>query len=118
MNVNKVLTKDYEKMDTWLGGKNKPNSNPIQSQSKPIKANKMPKQTQNKPKQTQFHMILAYFSSRAKNSCRRVNPHASRRAGTVAKIKFVTVLLTLLCIDGSLSPLKLKEADFWNYPGQ
>ncbi len=53
MNVSKVLTKDYEKMDTWWSGKNKPNSNPIQSQSNPIKANKMPKQTQFKPKQTQ-----------------------------------------------------------------
>ncbi|HIJ52637.1 MAG TPA: hypothetical protein HPP66_05725 [Planctomycetes bacterium] len=30
--------------------KNKPNSNPIQTQSNPIKANKMPKQTQYKPK--------------------------------------------------------------------
>jgi hypothetical protein len=50
LNVNKVLTKDYDKMDTWLCGKTKP----IQSQSKPIKANIMPKQTQFKPKQTQF----------------------------------------------------------------
>jgi len=31
MNVNKVLTKDYEKMDTWSSGKNKPNSNPIKA---------------------------------------------------------------------------------------
>ncbi len=54
MNVNKVLTKDYEKRTLGERGKNKPNSNPIQSQSKPIKANKMPKQTQYKPKQTQF----------------------------------------------------------------
>jgi hypothetical protein len=55
LNVNNVLTKDYDKMDTWLAGKNKPNTNPIQSQSNPIKANKMPKQTQtnpNKPKLT------------------------------------------------------------------
>ena len=35
MNVNKVLTKDYDKMDTWWSGKNKPNSNPIQTQNKP-----------------------------------------------------------------------------------
>ncbi len=35
MNVTKVLTKDYEKKDTWSSGKNKPNSNPIQTQYKP-----------------------------------------------------------------------------------
>jgi hypothetical protein len=48
MNVNMVLTKDYE--DETLGerGKNKPTTNPIQTQSNPIKANKMPKQTQYK----------------------------------------------------------------------
>jgi hypothetical protein len=56
MNVNKVLTKDYAKMDTWWGGKNKANSKPIKANSKPIKANQSqfkansnPKQTQNKP---------------------------------------------------------------------
>jgi len=40
-NVNKVLTKDYDQMDTWSIRKNKPKTNPIQ--------------TQFKPKQTQFH---------------------------------------------------------------
>jgi hypothetical protein len=55
LNVTKVLTKDYDRMDTWSSGKNKPNSNPIQTQTNPIKANKTPKQTQFKPKQTQFH---------------------------------------------------------------
>gem|GEM_PF-2573811 len=54
MNVSRVSTRDYEKKDTWWSRKNKPNSNPIQTQSNPIKANKMPKQTQYKPKQTQF----------------------------------------------------------------
>jgi hypothetical protein len=47
MNVNAVITKDYEKRTLGERGKNKPNS-------KPIKANKMPKQTQYKPNQTQF----------------------------------------------------------------
>jgi hypothetical protein len=62
-NVNKVLTRDYEQMDTWSIRKTKPiqsqlkpiqsqlkpikaNSKPIKANSKPIKANKMPKQTQ------------------------------------------------------------------------
>ena len=32
MNVSPDITKEYEKKDTWWSGKNKPNSNPIQSQ--------------------------------------------------------------------------------------
>ncbi|HIJ52597.1 MAG TPA: hypothetical protein HPP66_05515, partial [Planctomycetes bacterium] len=52
MNVSRVSTKDYAKWTLGQRGKNKPNSNPIQTQSNPIKANKMPKQTQYKPKQT------------------------------------------------------------------
>jgi len=55
MNVNKVLTKDYENLDTWSSGKNKPNSNPIQTQ---FKANSKPIQTQFKAKQSQFPFIL------------------------------------------------------------
>ena len=49
MNVNTDITVDYEKRTLGERGKNKPNSNPIQTQSNPIKANKMPKQTQYKP---------------------------------------------------------------------
>jgi hypothetical protein len=48
-NVNEVLTKDYDRMDTWSIRKTKP-IKANQSQLKPIqsqfKANKMPKQTQ------------------------------------------------------------------------
>jgi len=50
MNVSRVSTRDYDKWTLGEHGKNKPNSNPIQTQSNPIKANKMPKQTQYKPK--------------------------------------------------------------------
>jgi len=46
MNVNSLLTKDYDKMDTWWSGKNKANSNPIQSQ---FRANSNPIQTQTNP---------------------------------------------------------------------
>jgi hypothetical protein len=53
MNVTKVLTKEYVHMDTWSSGKNKPNTNPIQSQfkpnSNPIKAKTNPIQTQSNP---------------------------------------------------------------------
>jgi hypothetical protein len=45
LNVNKVLTKDYEQMDTWSIRKTKP----IQSQLKPIQSQLKPKQTQFKP---------------------------------------------------------------------
>ncbi len=45
LNVNNVLTMNYDKKDTWWSGKTKP----IQSQSKPIKANSKPIQTQFKP---------------------------------------------------------------------
>jgi len=82
MNVNTVLTMDYDKKDTWWSGKNKPNSKPIQSQTNPIyEKQKMnvsyiitkgyenkshfwvkAKQTQYKPNQTQFRrqMLLIY----------------------------------------------------------
>ncbi len=39
MNVTKVLTKDYEKWTLGEHGKNKPKTNPKQTQTKPIKAN-------------------------------------------------------------------------------
>ena len=45
LTVNKVLTRDYEEMDTWSIGKTKPikaNSKPIQSQLKPIKCQNKP----------------------------------------------------------------------------
>jgi hypothetical protein len=42
MNVSGLIIREYEQMDTWSIRKNKPNSNPIQTQ---FKAN----QTQNKP---------------------------------------------------------------------
>jgi len=54
MNVNKVLTKDYENETLSGHGKNKPNSKPIKANTNPIKANIMPKQTQYEPNQTQF----------------------------------------------------------------
>ncbi len=60
LNVNKVITKDYDQMDTWSIRKTKPIQSqlkPIKANSKPIKANKMPKQTQFKPNQTQTNPI-------------------------------------------------------------
>jgi len=42
MNVNKVLTKDYDKKTLGQRGKNKPNSNPIQTQYKPKQTQCLP----------------------------------------------------------------------------
>ena len=36
LNVTKVLTKDYDKMDTWSIRKNEPKTNPKQTQTNPI----------------------------------------------------------------------------------
>ncbi len=60
MNVNKVLTEDYEKKDTWWSGKNKANSKPNKANSKPISPKTKPIQTQYKPKQTQLKPIYDY----------------------------------------------------------
>jgi len=58
MDVNTIITMDYENISDWTLGENKPNSNPIQTQSNPIKANSKPIQSQfkanSKPIQTQF----------------------------------------------------------------
>jgi hypothetical protein len=59
INATDLLTRYYDKMDTWSSGKNKPNSKPIQTQFKP---NTKPKQSQFKPKQTQFYNPV-YFQS-------------------------------------------------------
>ncbi len=56
LNVNKVLTKDYEQIDTWSIGKTKPIQSQFkanQSQSKPIQSQLKPIKCQNKAKQTQ-----------------------------------------------------------------
>ncbi len=58
LNVNNVLTRDYEQMDTWSIGKTKP----IQSQSKPIKANKSqlkPIKCQNKANSNPIYPVVA-----------------------------------------------------------
>jgi len=39
INVNSYMKSIYEKLDTWLSGKNKPNSNPIKPNLKKAKMN-------------------------------------------------------------------------------
>jgi hypothetical protein len=48
MNVNRVLTTDYENKTLSERWKNKPNSKPIQTQSKPIQTQFEPKTNPNK----------------------------------------------------------------------
>ena len=84
MNVSDLLISEYEQMDTWSSGKNKANTNPIQSQykpnTKPIQTQYKPKtkpiQTQNKPKtkpiQTQTNPICSELACPA-------HPERSRR---------------------------------------
>jgi hypothetical protein len=55
MNVTDLLTREYEKKDTWWSGKNEPKTNPNEPNSNP-------KQSQFKPKQTQFPIILVSLS--------------------------------------------------------
>ena len=69
MNVSTLITIDYENISIWAK----------RTQSKPILAKKCKnkpktnqisevKNAETNPKQTQFHMVLACFSSRAKNA--------------------------------------------------
>jgi hypothetical protein len=49
MNVNKVLTMNYEKMDTWSSGKNEPKTNP------------------NEPKRTQILSAISVADQKGRN---------------------------------------------------
>ncbi len=52
LNVNKVLTKDYDKMDTWSSGKKQSQTNPNKAKSKKAKMNvtsALTKAYENKP---------------------------------------------------------------------
>ena len=51
MNVNKVITRDYDKKTLGEGGKNKPNSNPIQTQ---FKANQSQNKANTNPNKANF----------------------------------------------------------------
>jgi len=75
MNVTSCLTMNYEQRTMNYEIKNKPNSNPIQSQFKP---NSKPIQSQNKPNSNPIYHGVASGEagsnpiSRAKNSCARL----------------------------------------------
>ncbi len=50
--VTKVLTKDYDQMDTWSIRKNEPKTNPNEPKTNPILAKKTTQRTQTNPIQT------------------------------------------------------------------
>jgi hypothetical protein len=50
MNVTDLLTREYDKMDTWSIGKNEPKTNPNEPKTNPKRTQTNPKRTQNEPK--------------------------------------------------------------------
>jgi len=50
MNVSDLQIREYEKMDTWSSGKNKANSNPIQTQNEPNLSRRSLWRSRNEPK--------------------------------------------------------------------
>ena len=58
MNVNKVLTKDYENKPNWTLGENEPKTNPIKPNRRPLAGN--PKLEILNPKQIRMNEIQRY----------------------------------------------------------
>jgi hypothetical protein len=102
-NVNDVLTADYDKMDTWSIRKNEPKTNPNEP-------NLSRRRLWRSRKQTQFHMILAYFSSRAKkmpeqiqNKAKQTQFQAYGRFRLWVYCELSLWLLALLLLEGANS---------------
>ncbi len=137
-NVTKVLTRNYDQLDTWSIRKTKPIQSqlkPIQSQlkpikanSKPIKANIMPKQSQFKPKQTQFqsqnytgwhnrcHKSTAMFTKNNLNgNYFLVNPlYQVRKSRLIQRVDFMQHgLLTHIRVAFRIVETKLKVYTYY-----
>jgi hypothetical protein len=84
MNINEVLTTDYDKMDTWSIEKNKANSNPIQTQfkanTKPIKAKTKPNKPNSNPIQTQYKANSNPIKAKTNPKQTQYKPNLSRRS--------------------------------------
>jgi len=81
MNVNKVLTKDYENKPNWTLGENKPNTNPIRTQYEP-------NQTQNEPKTNPIKL-------EAKRRSLRVSFSESSNRGPIPPHDSTTIISTV-----------------------
>ena len=80
LNVNRVLTRNYDQMDTWSIRKTKP----IQSQLKPIQSQLKPIQSQLKPIKANSKPILTQNKANSNPTCRGV---ASGEAGIKPNFK-------------------------------
>ena len=58
------LEMTYLPLDTWYDGKNKPNSNPIQTHSKPIQTHFKPIFERNKPSSKTKNRMFCFFSKK------------------------------------------------------
>jgi hypothetical protein len=73
INVNPLITSEYEQMDTWSIRKNEPKTNPNEPKTNPILANKTPIRTQTNPIQTQFRTKnAAVFNDKQPAGCRTI----------------------------------------------
>jgi len=86
INVNSVLTKEYENVPLRRHRQNKPNSKPIQTQSNPISTQIRRKQTQSNPIFRAFHLTHAAYSPQSNPTCSELvepistQPPLSRRS--------------------------------------
>ncbi len=88
MNVSKVLTSDYVKMDTWSSSKNKPNSNPIQTQ---FKANTNPIKAKTNPKQSQFQSQYMKITGRHDPSAYEADLNVIDKTNCILSINCVII---------------------------
>jgi hypothetical protein len=119
MNVNSLITKDYENFIPLAGQKNKPNSNPISSKAK-MKANVFVRKDyenktafrhqQNKPNQTQLVFFRKLVPAKAGILCSRIKPKLSPPASKLEAIYLRTGKNALLQAFYSL-PEMLKKVD-------
>ncbi len=95
MNVNKVLTKDYENNSNWTLGENEPKTNPKRTQTNPKRTQLKPIKCQNKansnPKQTQFQRRSNDFG---KSTCANDFSHIMCRT---CKCQSFYLLLQTIC---------------------
>jgi len=79
MNVTTFQTKAYENISNCTLAENKPNTNPIQTQTNPISPPHATKQTQYKPNQTQFQTKLRFDESIAAGQPADLNERSVKR---------------------------------------
>jgi len=105
MNVNSILTKDYERNDIFAVPENKANSNPIKANTEPIKPKTNPIQTQNKPNQTQFQRrkkMLLRLTINGRRPPRLIFFVPSWRKKRAKKVEYFRIFHTLFRISSNV----------------